>query len=126
MKKSKQPKLKMGLSSTPSRITAPAGKSVSPVSHEVSVKIVSALNNKQYKARTIGGIAQETGLPKTVVVEAIRSNGELVKAVKISPIRSSGGKVLITTKERFGNEASLKEKFIDFFSTLRIGVVDAE
>lgn len=101
-------------------------QSAQALSHEVSIRIISALNNRQYKVRTIGGIAQETGLSRTVVAEAIRNNSELTKVVKISPVRAKSGKVLITTKERFGKESSLKEKFIDFFSTARIGVHDSE
>lgn len=109
------------------RLTLPSNRDlVSPISHEASVRIVSALNNKKYTVRTISGIVHETGLSRAVVLEAIRKNKELAKAVKISPFRSSNGSVLITTKERFNNEASLKEKFIDFFSSRRVGVVDAE
>lgn len=99
---------------------------VSPFGHEVSATIVGALNNKKYKARTISGIASETGLPKLVVIEAITNNEELKKAIKISPIKTDGGKVLITTKERFTKESSLKEKFIDFFATHRVGGIDVE
>lgn len=99
---------------------------LSPLSQNVTVKIVGALNNKKYKTRTISGIVSETGLAKGVIIEAISNNNELKKAIKISPIRSRGGEALITTKERFAKESTLKEKFVDFFATRRVEAFDVE
>lgn len=100
--------------------------STTPTSDLAFQKIVSALNNKKYRNRTISGISVETGLTKSAIVEAIIKNGKLKKTVKIIPIRSQSGKVLLTTKDRFAGESTFKEKFIDFFSSHRVEVTDAD
>jgi len=93
---------------------------------EVREKIVLALNNPSYRSRTLQGISQETKLQPTVVLQAITNDRILAHAVKIVPMRSKDGRLLITTKNRFSKEASFKEKFVDFFASRRQEVVDAK
>lgn len=93
---------------------------------QARVMIVSALNNPKYKARTIAGIVQETKLDRSTVVEALKSDKLLASTVKVNPVRTKDGRVLVTTKDRFLKEASLKEKFIDFFASKRVQIDDAE
>lgn len=93
---------------------------------EVRVKIISALNNPKYRARTIHGIIKETSLDRSTIVKALKSDKQLVATIKLSPLRATNGSTLITTKERFNKESSVKEKFIDFFSSNRAGLDDAE
>lgn len=85
-------------------------------------KILEALHNKQYKARTITGIAAETKLTARSIVNAIKKDQMLTGAVKIYPIRAKDGRVLITTKARFAEEATKKEKFVDFFASNRLSL----
>lgn len=79
--------------------------------------IEAALNNSKYKARTIDGIARETKLTVGTVVATIKHDRRLRATVKLLPRKSEDGRVLITTKKRFSAEASIKDKFIDIFST---------
>lgn len=95
-------------------------------SAKVREKIVIALNNPAYRSRTLLGISQETKLKPAVVLKAIKNDRMLAHAVKIVPMRSQDGRLLITTKNRFSNEASLKEKFVDFFASKRQEVADAK
>ncbi|CAO3858270.1 hypothetical protein [Achromobacter mucicolens] len=113
----------------------PTGRKASPVSEKgtglgdaqnVRQQIVNALNNGRYTARTIAGISKEAKLKSATVVEAIRTDDSLRSVVKVMPIRAKNGRVLLTTKERFQNEASLKTKFIDFFASRKVGIKDVE
>lgn len=111
--------------------TSGAFKVDGSASELVHGKIVAALGNKQYKARTITGIAKEIKVPQRVVVKAIREDKRLSGIVKVFPIRSKDGRILLTTKDRFAQEATPKEKFVDFFASKRlaldgVGVDDAE
>lgn len=85
----------------------------------VREKIVAALNNPRYRMRTLRGIAAEAKLSTTVVVQAMHADTVLANTIKVVPIRSQDGQLLVTTKDRFANEATLTEKFIDFFATRR-------
>lgn len=91
---------------------------------DVRDRILKALENMGYKYRTVGGIAQESKLPRAVVVEAIKKDSELTPQIKIAPFKAKNGKVLITTKVKFGKTATAKEKFVDFFASKRAGVDD--
>ncbi|QSB80958.1 hypothetical protein [Citrobacter freundii] len=79
--------------------------------------IIRALTNKNYIARTIDGIAKETNLSRDDILKEIHKNTELSDTVKIYPRKSKKGDYLFTTKERFYNDATITDKFIDFFST---------
>jgi hypothetical protein len=101
-----------------------AGLAMSPNDSEVGKRIFFALNNLRYKARTVYGLSKETDLPVSVVVDAIKSNPALMDAIKIYPYKSKEGVVLITTKERFREGSSFKDRFVDFFATRRAGMSD--
>lgn len=79
--------------------------------------IEAALKNTRYKARTIEGIAKEAKVSRSEVVYAIKHDARLREKVNVFPRRSKDGRVLITTKDRFSKEASVKDKFIYVFST---------
>jgi hypothetical protein len=82
-------------------------------------KIIDTLLKKKYKARTLTGLSNETKISVKTIKENILWNSNFSKRLKILPNRSNNGKVLITTKERFLTDASLGEKFIDFFASNR-------
>ncbi len=100
------------------------GKWASVKSHERSTKIMGALNNNKYKARTIEGIAKEVGANRVEVVNTIKSDSELRGKLKVYRRRSSDGRMLVTTKERFSKEAEIKDKFIDVFSSRGVKIDD--
>jgi hypothetical protein len=79
--------------------------------------ILRALNDKNYIARTINGIAKETHLSREEVITEINLDTDLGNMLKVYPRMSKSGDLLITTKERFYKEAKLTDKFIDIFSS---------
>lgn len=80
-------------------------------------RILGALNNQAYVARTIPGIAREAGMQVSGVIRAIKQDPQLRTVVKVYPRRTSSGQVLVTTRDKFSKKASLKDKFIDLFAT---------
>jgi hypothetical protein len=88
-------------------------------------RILRALNNKDYIARTVSGIAKEVHIAPRQVVDVIVHDKDLRMCVKVYPRRNGKGKLLLTTKRNFKEKASLKDKFIDFFSTNQVSLEDA-
>ncbi len=105
----------------PQPMTAPKA----PSRQTVRARIVKALNNPAYKFRTLSSVAEEAGLSATVVAQLLRDDKVLARTVKLVPIRAPDGRVLLTTKDRFANEATFKEKFVDFFASDRPRLADA-
>ncbi len=89
-------------------------------------KILKALENRKYQARTITGLARELNRSREEIIKAIIETPELRKIIKVYLRRTSNGDLLISTKKRFYNEASLRDKFVDFFSIHRLSVEDAQ
>lgn len=98
---------------------AKRSKKKQPQENFVRNQIIRALMNEKYKARTISGVSKETRLPIQTIISAIRRDKTLAVSLKVYPYRSRDGQILITTKDRFINESTFKERFIDFFSTKR-------
>ena len=71
--------------------------------------VLNALSNSNFKWRTIGGVAQETGLQTDVVRHAI---AEAADKIVRSALPSADGKDLFTTRERFQSVASFSEKLL--------------
>ena len=71
--------------------------------------VIKALENPEYRWRTVQGVANETGLPTQTVEAVIRKNHETV--VK-SSIPSNKGEALYTTRSHFLKRASLGEKLL--------------
>ena len=94
------------------------------VNQDIRGKIIEALNNRKYQARTITGIAKEAGTTKEMVLKILRTDPELRQMIKIYPRRLSDGRILLTTKRRFSEESSLRDKFVDIFSTTRTSLDD--
>lgn len=90
----------------------------------VKIKIINALSDRRYAARTLSGIAKELRIQPYEIVEAIKKDSELRGVVKVFPMRTRDGKVLLTTKKRFADEASVKQKFVDIFATRRAELDD--
>ncbi|WUR11087.1 hypothetical protein E7V67_015310 [[Empedobacter] haloabium] len=86
---------------------------------EVRERIVAALNNPRFRMRTLQGIAQEARLSTSTVVQAMHTDAALANTIKLVPIRTQDGRLLVTTKDRFANEATWTERFVDFFATRR-------
>lgn len=82
---------------------------------DLSNDILNALKNRKYKARTLYGIAKELSKSENLIAKEINENAILKRIIKIYPRHNSNGDLLYTTKERFYEEASVKDKFIDFF-----------
>lgn len=74
--------------------------------------------------RSLGGIAKEINISEEELKNIISKDGMLSAEIKTMPFRSRDGKVLVMSKERFFKEASFKYKFMDFFSSKRLGVKD--
>ncbi|WJV23186.1 MULTISPECIES: hypothetical protein [Pseudomonas] len=92
---------------------------------EVRAKILEALNNQAYMARTIYGISKEAHVGASEVLNTIRDDQELRMIIKVYPRRTTSGKILLTTKKRFKESASIKDKFIDLFATHHARIEDA-
>jgi hypothetical protein len=95
-----------------------AGRQVSDGA-EVRERIVASLNNPRFRMRTLQGIAQEARLSTSTVVQAMHADAALANTIKLVPIRTRDGRLLVTTKDRFANEATWTERFVDFFATRR-------
>lgn len=92
---------------------------------EIEARILQALNNPEYVARTVSGIAKEVHASPVVIVRAIKNDPDLRTVVKVFPRRAKNGDVLLTTREKFNKKASFKDKFIDLFSTTQVSIDDA-
>jgi predicted transcriptional regulator len=68
--------------------------------NETDKKVLQALENKQYKWRTISGISSETQLPKSDIftsIEHLTNEDMIISATRTT----SSGEVLYTTKDRY-------------------------
>lgn len=81
--------------------------------------IIESLLKKKYRGRTLAGISSETKISTELIKENIQWNSNFANKLKVLPNRTKDGQVLITTKGRFIKDASLKEKFTDFFASNR-------
>jgi len=106
------------------RSNAAAGNDDDPKS--IREKIVDALNNPAYRSRTLPGIARETRLSQQRVIAALHCDRELAATVKLVPMRTQDGRLLLTTKDRFSREATFKELFVDFFASKRPELPDVQ
>jgi len=88
-------------------------------------KIVKALNNGRFVARTISGIAKETSIERPLVVKILRTDRELRAQLKVLPRKTKDGRILITTKDHFKERGSFSDKFIDVFASRRVTLDDA-
>lgn len=86
---------------------------------EVREKIVAALNNPRFRMRTLQGIADEANLSLHAIVQAMHTDPTLANTIKLVPIRTQDGRLLVTTKDRFAKESTWTERFVDFFATRR-------
>lgn len=91
---------------------------------EVRTKIVDALNSKRYKARTVAGIAKVAHVPVDQVLSTIKGDPSLREMIKVYPRRSAKGELLLTTKEKFYEDAGFTDKFADVFATKRWSLDD--
>lgn len=89
---------------------------------KVDSRIMMVLNDQKYKARTIYGVAKALGIKPEVIVNRLEHSKDLNQQVKIYPIKSKKGDVLITSRDRFDRSATFKERFIDIFATKRVVV----
>ena len=87
-------------------------------------RIIGALNNDRYIARTVNGIATEAEMPVTEVVKVLRKDNTLRSEMKVLARKTLEGKVLLTTKNHFTEKASFRDKFIDVFATKRVSLDD--
>jgi hypothetical protein len=71
--------------------------------------VLGALANPNYKWRTIGGVAKETGLDTKVVLNVLSTKADQI--VK-SSVQSLEGSDLYTTRDHLRMKASLGEKIL--------------
>lgn len=76
---------------------------------DISNVVIRALNNKNYRWRTIGGVAKEAGIPEDSVVKAISMNQDFVVR---ATVLSKEGEPLFTTREHLLESATLGEKLL--------------
>lgn len=89
-----------------------------------NAEIIKALNNVKYKARTFDGVAKELGASKQSILEKIKKDPSLREQIKIYRRKTSDGRYLVTTKARYSKEASIKDKFVDVFSSSGVKIED--
>jgi hypothetical protein len=87
---------------------------------KIDSEIMMVLNDKKYKARTIYGVAKALDIRPEAIVSRLANSRDLNQQVKIYPIKSKKGDVLITSRDRFDRSATLRERFIDIFATKRV------
>ena len=71
--------------------------------------VKDALENPNYRWRTVEGVASETGIPTQTIEAVIRKN---IETVVKSSIPSTKGEALYTTRSHFLKKASLGEKLL--------------
>lgn len=72
-------------------------------------RVFDALENKDYKFRTIQGVVKATGLTEPEVVEVLlMAKSDIVTAYR----KSSSGESLITTRKHYREKSTLTEKVI--------------
>jgi hypothetical protein len=79
----------------------------------ISAAVLSALENPKFRWRTIGGIAQETGIDAAEVTATIAK--EVGNSIVLAPAPSKEGEKLFSTRHRFLETASLSEKLVGAF-----------
>ena len=89
----------------------------------LQLKILDALEDQRYVARTIDGICKELGTSKTEILDAITSDQVLSTKIKVYPRRAKGGKLLITTRDKFQRSAPALDKFISLFGSKTEGTI---
>ena len=86
--------------------------SVSSVSRPVADKIMGALENAQWKWRTVDGISRDTGIPSDEVRAFLSCSG---RGVVRSVARDRLGRALFTTRKRYRESHSLIERLLDHY-----------
>jgi hypothetical protein len=81
--------------------------------------ILRILNKDDYLARTIKGLSKDVNKSEDEIVERITYSKYLNEFLKIFPRKSKSGEVLVTTKSKYEQSATYKDKFIDAFATSR-------
>lgn len=71
-------------------------------------RIRQALENPNFKWRTVDGIAKETGFPSPTVVSSLSHHSDLVIR---STIPSTTGLDLFTTRDHYHEKSTLWERF---------------
>ncbi|NGZ83189.1 hypothetical protein [Duganella aceris] len=87
-------------------------------------QIIAVLEDTPLVALTIKQIAQALGLEERSLVRAIKPDLELRSLLKIYPGRSPDGELLLTTKKKFYQTATLTTQLVDMFASHRISLDD--
>jgi len=93
---------------------------------ETREKLLNSISNPHYNGRTLSAISRETGLSKKEIYHLIQNDSILREKIKLHPRKAANGKRLITTKSNFYKSATMRDKFIDFFATMRPGGIADE
>ena len=72
-------------------------------------RVLKALENPNYKWRTINGVAKETGLNPELVQNVINSNSDMIVR---SSVQSTEGEDLYTTRKHFQQEIPVIDRLL--------------
>jgi len=76
-------------------------------SSSLYVKILNSLENKDYRYRTISGIAKETGLSEAQIISIIeKHSNDIVQLYRTD----RAGRRLYSTRKRYNKTAGISEK----------------
>ncbi|CAI2313835.1 hypothetical protein ACUOEB_000933 [Vibrio vulnificus] len=82
-------------------------------------KILKAIDNNKYKARTVAGIASEVKLPETVVQHLLESHPRLKSQVIQLPGVTKGGERLYVSLERYKHKTPITIRILNLLRASR-------
>lgn len=82
-------------------------------------QILEAIEDAKYKARTVGGISKQVGLPVATVEKLLSTDTQLKKRVLVVPGVKKNDRKLYTTVERYKKETPLAVRVLNLVNKVR-------
>ena len=82
--------------------------------------LASSIKSSSDSFDSFKGLSKDIDKSEDEVVERITYSKYLNEFLKIFPRKAKSGEVLITTKSKYEQSATFKDKFIDAFATSRV------